>query len=1330
MRRAARLLGLMVLAACAKRKEARVVTTCGEVSVLHGGASADGAPLTSDARMRCEGTLETNRDGRAVLRTDDGLELRLAGDTSVALRDGRARVLRGRVFASSWGDVDRSLLVGEALTLGARDAAMEIERDDQRARVIVVRGEASYRMGGSQGQIAQGESLEGGASMSLRPAPVWDDWTGGAASPRGAAPRAPRGVGYASAHTAAGEAPTPLAMNLWRGTVSLRGDLAVTTLEQRFFNGAEGASPVEYAIRLPEGAIVSSFALESSGRWQTATPGVVAAASSAGTTALHVDGDGGLRASLGILAPGESVGARITFAQWLTRDGATRRYSLPLGDSQSPEMIGEFSFDMDLEGASASELRVPAGARVANGHVQLRRSDWRPRADLSVELVDAARFDRAVARAWMPVYAPRGARRVTMLDIALPETPAAGTDFAVVVDESAATSAGSLEVARAAVEALLRQLGSNDRVALLLGDLGARPAEASLGRLLAVDAARRERILDAVSRARPGGASDLGRMLVDAHGTLDARRNGVVLYLGDGAPTVGTLDPARLAEEVRRQAPDLRLLGVAVGRGAHDEVLRAIAGAAGEVARVEDPAEAVASVSALAARATQPCLREVRVRLGGGAQQTVPEVFSAARVADALRVFAELEEGQDPPRELVVEARDGGATRRWTFPVRVSKVRDEGDIARRWATARVAQLESSGAGRASIADIGARFGLLTPASALLVGIAPVTLGSGWTISASPWPLDDGARALPSLGVTERGPRGVQTLGVLAEAPIALDDGDGWRAHSARETGLRSPGATLSAALASADPAARACVLRKRALRPSLAGRILIDATVDAAGRVTAASVRSSSLGDAETEACIRRAVEGVTLPLPELLGAPPGHAERAFEFAAAPAGSGYAARACPRSARLSRAMRRVLWRERLSARGPSADAAAAVWRDAEQRCELRWWEDRVALLDLVLELVPDPAQLARFRDALDDATSADWLDGALARRFGASSAWRALHRTPYVDWSALLTRLASPTLTPEARVNLLRAWLAVAPRDLDLRLRLLDALEAAGREREGRALAETLRRDALADARVRGRVGEFLLRAGDRHEALRALSEIVEFAPYDPWARTRLGDLLLSAGDATLAHRQYQTLALLDTGDASATARLGVAALSASREDEGLRALRLALEQAGDGAAGRDLRALLGVEVARVATARRDDPAARAWARTGRQLGGPGGATLVLRWTHPDLGAELLLQRAGELAPSVVGDASSTLGLRVITLDDDAEGARVIVRGAAGLVGARRAEVTVAMLSGPTLVERRITLSAAHPAEALTFQSGAFAPAELRAGEAPSAAAE
>ncbi|MFO0629214.1 MAG: AgmX/PglI C-terminal domain-containing protein [Polyangiales bacterium] len=911
------------------------------------------------------------------------------------------------------------------------------------------------------------------------------------------------------------------------------------------------------------------------------------------------------------------------------------------------------------------------------------------------------------------------------VEVALPTAPPTGTDFAVVLDDSAATGAGSLDIARAAVDALLRQLGAQDRVALLFGVLGARPAEGDLGRLGAVTDARRERVLDAVSRARPGGASDLGRMIADAHSTLDPRRNGVVIYLGDGAPTVGLIDPARLAESLRRACPDLRLLGLAIGQGAHDDVLRALAGAGGEVRRADDPPEAVARISAMAARATRPLLRDVRVSLGARAQQVVPEVLDAHTVGDPLQVYTLLEEGETPPRSVRVDAREGGTARTWTFVVRPMTVRDDGDVARRMASARISVLEAAGAARAAVADIGARYGLITPASALLVGVDPVSPATGWTVNASPWNLDDGVRALPSLGVGALGPRGVTTLVARRELTVAVDDGDGWRPHRADEGAGADPGGALAAALAGAEPVARACVARKRALRPNLAGAITIGAAIDATGRVTAADIADSTLRDAETESCIRRAVQGLTLPPPALLGASPTRVTRRFEFPGGAVGSGPGAAECPSSARLSRAMRRVLWRERLNLRGVTAEGALGVWHDAARRCELRWWEDRVALLDLFLDALADPVTLARVRDGLDDGSAADWLDAAIARQFGASRAWRALNRAVYLDWSVLLTRLADPTLTPEARVTLLRAWLAVAPRDLDLRLRLLDALEAAGREREARSLADTLRRDPIADARVRGRVGEFLLRLGDRAEALRALSEIVEFAPYDPWARARLGDLLLTSSEPALAHRQFQTLTLLDNADPMSDARLGLAALGAGREDEGLRALRRAVEAAGEGDAGRDLLALFAAEVARVAAARRDDPGARAWTRVGRQLGPRHRPQLVLHWTHPDVGLELLVQRPEESAPAVVGSAASTLGLRTVTLDEADRALRVVVRAATGLRVARTVRCALAVLLDGRLTERTLTLRPGAPSVAFTLRGGELSPAATLPTDGP-----
>ena len=103
------------------------------------------------------------------------------------------------------------------------------------------------------------------------------------------------------------------------------------------------------------------------------------------------------------------------------------------------------------------------------------------------------------------------------------------------------------------------------------------------------------------------------------------------------------------------------------------------------------------------------------------------------------------------------------------------------------------------------------------------------------------------------------------------------------------------------------------------------------------------------------------------------------------------------------------------------------------------RCELRWWEDRVSLLEIFLDTLTDPAQVVELRNALGDAGAVEWMDAAIARRFGPSWVWRAHHsRYVAVDWDSLLTRLASPTLTSAQRIALLRAWLAVAPRDVDL----------------------------------------------------------------------------------------------------------------------------------------------------------------------------------------------------------------------------------------------------------------------------------------------------
>lgn len=1332
---------LVSASACRSNKLTAGAATCATVESLHPGVELVGASITGPVvragRVEVAGRVRTVAQGRAVIRTDDGLELSVAGDSEVVFADGRARVERGRVFVSSWGDGERALGVGSDVVLRLADASLAVERATSTmrgARVIAVRGEAAYQQGSRQGQLAQGESLEGDGSLAVHPAGVWDDWTGGAASPQGVAHRGSLGAGRMTAHVESGEAPTPLAINEHKVTVRIAGDMAITTVQQRFFNGSERAAAAEYRLRLPEGAVVSGFRVEQAGQWATAQPGTVAStARGVGLPALLASPQGEVYASLGVLAPGDSTRAEISYVEWLSHEGAHRAYVYPMGDPVAPQIVGEFVLDVDVSRARASSVHAPEGARLEpDEHIRMRRSDWKPRSDLVVDLVDAEAPAVPSVRAWRGLTESADGNRHLMVDLTLPAPDARGTDLAIVLDESAATDPAALEIARAAVDAILHQVGPDDRVALLLGDLGARAVEGAAGRMEAVNDARREAMLDAIAHAKAGGASDLGRMIVDARGALDPTRNGSVIYLGDATPTVGALDPARLTDETSRQAPDLRLYAIALGASSHPEVLRPLTEDGGMTLRVEDQSEAVSAAQRMCAHALRPCLRDVRVNLGARVTHPLPTRVRAWVAGDPLRVVGELT-SRDLPREVTIDAREGANARRWTLKLEARDIPDQGDLSRRWARARIDALTLTGGGRASIAELGARYGVVTPVSALVLGAGEgAWAAGGFAVADSPWPADETMRRLPQLGVAQTlAPRGVQSLSGASESPIAVDDDSGWQPHVTGEGRGADPQAALIAALGNAEPAARACVDRKRALRPSLNGNVLMSATVDASGHVTDANITSSTLGDAETEACIRRAVRGLTLPPPELFGAHAGVVERWFAFAnEAPDASGPASRVCSPTSRLPRSTRRILWRERLESLGFGWVNALTVWRTAMARCELRWWEDRVALLEVILDAITDPSQVVELRNNLGDPGSVEWLDAAIARRFGPAWVWRAhnAHAT-LIDWDSLLTRLAAPTMTPQQKITLLRAYLAVAPRDVDLRLRLMAALEEAGQTRDARALGERLRRDPLADARVRGQVAELLLRAGDRTEALRAFTEIAEFAPYDPFARGRLGDLLLTYGWPAEAYHHYQTLAMLRPSDPLPLVRVALAALASGHEDEGLRLLRRSAEEAAGDASGRVAQSVLDGEVARVAALRPDDAAVRAWLRVATRLRASREPELAIRWTHPDLGVELLARADSETAFTAVGDAPAPLGVRVWSPDTAFEGTHLVVRAPVGIRGARVAEARVQVLTpserGTALVDRALRFDRTHRAYGFVVRNGALVAEDVVAAQVP-----
>jgi hypothetical protein len=445
------------------------------------------------------------------------------------------------------------------------------------------------------------------------------------------------------------------------------------------------------------------------------------------------------------------VRVALGYTAWLSRDGAHRAYVLPLGDPNDAPRVGEFALDMDLSRAGRTQRASARRRPLRRGpRADAPAATGAPAATSSSTLVDNAAPVTPSARGYLSAGRGADGHDHLLVDLHLPRgAESEGTDLALVLDTSAATTPGALEVARAAVDAMLHQAGANDRVALLLGDLGGRPAEGPAGRMERVTPARREAILDAIAHARPGGASDLGRMILDAQATLDARRNGAVFYLGDATPTVGTLDPraARRRGGTRRPRPaplrpQPRTRQPPRGaRGPHG--LRRRRAARGGRHRGRRRGYGAAR--------PRPAPRACAMSPSRSAPRSRTRCLPASRPgwrATRCGVVGELT--GNLPREITVRARVGTEARVWRLPLRAQRIDDRGDLGRRWAQHRVDALLGLGSGSASVAELGARYGLVTPVSGLVLDNNPGAASGvgGYVVNAPLYDLDDLGARLP------------------------------------------------------------------------------------------------------------------------------------------------------------------------------------------------------------------------------------------------------------------------------------------------------------------------------------------------------------------------------------------------------------------------------------------------------------------------------------------------------------------------------------------------------------------------------------------------------
>ena len=287
--------------------------------------------------------------------------------------------------------------------------------------------------------------------------------------------------------------------------------------------------------------------------------------------------------------------------------------------------------------------------------------------------------------------------------------------------------------------------------------------------------------------------------------------------------------------------------------------------------------------------------------------------------------------------------------------------------------------------------------------------------------------------------------------------------------------------------------------------------------------------------------------------------------------------------------------------------GADAPRAARLHRGPARWCELPTWNDRRELLQILIEamgtsVLSQGPPLAERLEAAGERDAAQFVRQELVRHLSLSQVSpidlrRALiGAEPKIDRE--LEAAYRKARNDDARMEVLRRFVRVAPHSSLARRRLLALLEALGQKDALLAEIQRVRLDPVADAALLAAGASALRRLGMGAEGRRAFGELIVRAPGDPWTLAYVGDRLRAEGLFDDALAAYERLDRSMPDDPAVALRLALAQAGAGRLDAATRLLDRVAQTGGRGDDGRlgELASITAATFSLVARRRRSPP--------------------------------------------------------------------------------------------------------------------------------------
>lgn len=485
--------------------------------------------------------------------------------------------------------------------------------------------------------------------------------------------------------------------------VVLEGRVLAYEVTERWTNHGRTIGEADYVLPLPRGAAFEDLALMIDGEMVT---GEIRGAGEArriyeeivrrqrDPALVEWMDHGVLRTRIFPIQPGETRTVTVRFRAVAEREGDALRIDVPAPRGQGTEAGGTTLHFAWPQGEGFGDAWSPTHAVEAGSELARRREVRVAEATGTVTLLLPVR-GRSAAMTVL-THAPRRDEGYVLITLAPPATAAAATprDVTFVIDVSGSMSGEKLRQAQAAGRQLLNSLGRGDRFRLVA--FASDVNDFADGWSAATPEALRHagEWLDGLSAS---GGTNIGGALARALAApTPSGRLGLLLFLTDGAPTVGERNGGRLAAYAAQHRGARRVFTFGLGADVNVALLEQLALDGAGTAHFVRPQEDVERiVGVVAQRITRPVATDLRVRADG---VTLVQVMPAGRIdlfaGQELTILAKYR-GHAESARITIAGQGAGEPVQWSTTAQFPAQRtQDAFVGRLWATQRVGWLSA------------------------------------------------------------------------------------------------------------------------------------------------------------------------------------------------------------------------------------------------------------------------------------------------------------------------------------------------------------------------------------------------------------------------------------------------------------------------------------------------------------------------------------------------------------------------------------------------------------------------------------------------------------